>query len=301
MDGLSEEEKEWIRKETTNKWKQPLTLYNLSIMCAMCAVVQGMDESVVNGAQLYYPDRLGLTKMAQDNPNKATWIEGLVVGAPYLACAVIGCALTEPLNNLLGRRGVIFLSCFLAAAASIWEALTYSWVQLFLARLLLGLGIGPKSTTVPVFAAECTPAPIRGALVMMWQMWTAFGIMLGYVLCVAFIPSDTMPVNTAWRLMLGSTVVAPVLVCVQVYFVPESPRWYIKKGEISKAYQSLQRVRSTKLQAARDLYYMATMIAINDEINKGNNPLTDIFKVARNRRALYASQLIMFMQQFCGE
>lgn len=79
MDGLSEEEKEWIRKETTNKWKQPLTLYYLSIMCAMCAVVQGMDESVVNGAQLYYPDRLGLTKMAQDNPNQATWIEGLVL------------------------------------------------------------------------------------------------------------------------------------------------------------------------------------------------------------------------------
>lgn len=190
------------------------------------------------------------------------------------------------------------MSCFLAAAASIWEAFTYSWVQLFLARLLLGLGIGPKSTTVPVFAAECTPAPIRGALVMMWQMWTAFGIMLGYVLCVAFIPSDTMPVNTAWRLMLGSTVVAPVLVCVQVYFVPESPRWYIKKGKISKAYQSLQRVRSTKLQAARDLYYMATMIAINDEINKGHNPLTDIFKVARNRRALYASQLIMLCNNF---
>lgn len=38
-----------------------------------------------------------------------------------------------------------------------------------------GLGIGPKSSTVPVYSAECAPAPIRGALVMMWQMWTAFG------------------------------------------------------------------------------------------------------------------------------
>lgn len=52
--------------------------------------------------------------------------------------------------------------------------------------LILGLGIGPKSATIPIYAAECTPANIRGALVMMWQMWTAFGIMLGYVAGVAF-------------------------------------------------------------------------------------------------------------------
>jgi MFS family permease len=44
----------------------------------------------------------------------------------------------------MGRRGVIFWSCFIAGVASIWEAFTYSWPQLFAARLLLGLGIGPK-------------------------------------------------------------------------------------------------------------------------------------------------------------
>lgn len=51
---------------------------------------------------------------------------------------------------------------------------------------MLGLGIGPKSATIPIYAAECTPANIRGALVMMWQMWTAFGIMLGYIAGVVF-------------------------------------------------------------------------------------------------------------------
>lgn len=48
-----------------------------------------------------------------------------------------------------------------------------------LGRFMLGLAVGAKSTTTPVYAAECSPANIRGALVMMWQMWTAFGIMLG--------------------------------------------------------------------------------------------------------------------------
>ena len=30
----------------------------------------------------------------------------------------------------------------------------------------------------PIFAAECAPPAIRGALVMMWQMWTAFGCLI---------------------------------------------------------------------------------------------------------------------------
>ena len=100
-------------------------------------------------------------------------ITGLVVGAPYLACAVLGCWLTAPLNSLFGRRGTIFISCLIAALASVWEGVANSWVNLFVARFVLGLGIGSKSTTVPVYAAECSPPLIRGALVMMWQMWVS--------------------------------------------------------------------------------------------------------------------------------
>ena len=40
-------------------------------------------------------------------------------------------------------------------------------------RLLLGLGMGPKASTSPVFSAENVPANIRGGLVMCWQMWAS--------------------------------------------------------------------------------------------------------------------------------
>jgi MFS family permease len=46
----------------------------------------------------------------------------------------------------------------------------HSWWSLLLARFLLGFAVGAKSTTTPVYGAECAPATIRGALVMMWQM-----------------------------------------------------------------------------------------------------------------------------------
>ena len=60
-------------------------------------------------------------------------------------------------------------------------AVTQNWEQLLATRLLLGIGMGIKASTVPIFAAENSPASIRGALTMTWQMWTAFGIWLGTV------------------------------------------------------------------------------------------------------------------------
>ena len=132
---------------------------------------------------------------------------------------------------------------------------------------------------------------------MMWQMWTAFGIMLGYIVDAALIDVRDY---LNWRLMLGSTVIAPIIVCAQVYFCPESPRWYLKKNKPQKAYQSFLRLRPTKLQAARDLYYVHVNLEVENSIKRGRNLVAEMFRVPRNRRAALASWIVMFMQQFCG-
>ncbi|KAF3393476.1 Polyol transporter 5 [Talaromyces pinophilus] len=295
---LTDEEKNILLREHTHKWHQPWQLYWLVIMCSMAAAVQGMDETVNNGAQAIYLKNLGIS--SRFSGKQLDDITGLIVGAPYLCCAILGCWLTEPLNRYFARRGTIFISCFFAAVCSIWEGVANTWVNLFLARFFLGLGIGPKSSTVPIYAAECSPAPIRGALVMMWQMWTAFGIMLGNIMGVAFM---SLSDDLSWRLMLGSTVVLPIIVCVQVYMCPESPRWLIQHNQVEKAFRSFRKLRSHDIQAARDLYYAYVLVQIEREINKGKNFFTmfmELFTVGRNRRATIGSWIVMFMQQFCG-
>ncbi|EHK45869.1 hypothetical protein TRIATDRAFT_317997 [Trichoderma atroviride IMI 206040] len=300
---LTAEDKNMIEREQTHRWSHPFMLYWLCCMCSMAAAVQGMDETVNNGAQALYLADLDIAgpNVTRFSPSMQDNITGLVVGAPYLCCAILGCWLTEPLNKVLGRRGTIFISCFIAAVASIWEGVANSWVNLFIARFVLGLGIGPKSSTVPVYAAECSPAPIRGALVMQWQMWTAFGIMLGNIMGVAFGPSTGIKPSLGWRLMLGSTVVLPLIVCVQVYFCPESPRWYIQHNKVKKAFRSFQRLRHSNVQAARDTYYTYIGVELEREVNRGKNLFTqfaELFTVPRNRRATWATWILI--QQFCG-
>ncbi|GAA6016986.1 hypothetical protein JCM11491_006120 [Sporobolomyces phaffii] len=298
---LDDEDRKILRREVTHKWDHPKTLYWLVICCSMCAAVQGMDESVTNGANLFWPQDLGLDTSGP-NASRDQWLLGLVNGSPYLCCAVLGCWLTAPLNNWLGRRGTIFLTATLSALTCIWMACVNSWQHLFAARFVLGLGLGPKSATVPVYGAETAPPLIRGALVMQWQVWTAFGIMLGTVSSLAFygVPDSSGIVGLNWRIMLGSAAFPAFLVMAQVWLCPESPRWLIGRGRYADAYESLCRLRHTKLQAARDLFMINALLEEEANIATGRLAIVELFTVPRNRRAALASGIVMFMQQFCG-
>jgi sugar porter (SP) family MFS transporter len=165
--------------------------------------------------------------------------------------------------------------------------------------------MGLKEVTVPVFSAENSPANIRGGLVMSWQVWTAFGIFLGTTANLAV--KDVGRI--AWRLQLGSAFIPAVPLVLGIWFCPESPRWLMKKGRHRKAYQSLLRLRTTPLQAARDLYYIHAQLVYEEllieemGVAKTDNFFTrffEIFTIPRLRRATQASGIVMIAQQMCG-
>jgi len=253
-----------------------------------------MDQSAVNGAQTYYVQDLNI-----DN----AWIVGLVNGAPSLCAFTFGCWSSAPLNRFLGRRWTIWISCFFGVASGIGQACSQSTWQLFATRLLMGIAIGAKSATTSAYAAECAPPKIRGALGCQWQMWTAFGIMLGLLASVAFggIHSSSMD-GLNWRLMLGSTAFPPIIVCLGMFAVPESPRWLVGKGKFAEAYASLCKLRNTQVQACRDLYQMHLSIEEEKKLapKTWSKKVTQLFSVPRNRRAAQSAFFLMFMQQFCG-
>jgi MFS family permease len=174
---------------------------------------------------------------------------------------------------------------------------------MFIARFALGFGIGPKSATVPIYAAEAAPPAIRGALVMQWQVWTAFGIMVGFASDLAFYGVQDTPniQGLNWRLMMASAMLPAVIVCCFVFMCPESPRWYISKNRHSKAWAAIQQLRFNKVQAARDLFYIQYLVKAEEETeNIGQSKIREMVTVPRNRRAMQASEIVMFMQQFCG-
>lgn len=72
---------------------------------------------------------------------------------------------------------------------------------------------------------------------------------------------------------------------------------YMSKGRHAKAYESLCRLRFDKVQAARDQFYMYKGLEAEQSIQIGQSKVMELVTVPRNRRAMIASELVMFMQQ----
>ncbi|KAJ0383862.1 hypothetical protein COL922a_009594 [Colletotrichum nupharicola] len=139
---------------------------------------------------------------------------------------------------------------------------------------------------------------------MQWQLFTAVGIAgcYGADLALYYVPDRSGITGLNWRLMMGSAGVPAVIVCACCYLIPESPRWYISKDRHVDAYKSMCQLRFEKVQAARDLFYANALLEAEKEtqaIGKSNRIL-ELFTRIRNRNAMTASQIVMFMQQFCG-
>jgi hypothetical protein len=94
--GLTEPEKEAIRNEVLHKWRQPKSLYFTIILCSIGAAVQGWDQTGSNGANLSFPDALGIPisdNLADGSPNpnaaRNQWYQGLINAGPYIASAFL--------------------------------------------------------------------------------------------------------------------------------------------------------------------------------------------------------------------
>ncbi|RSL79992.1 hypothetical protein CEP51_006905 [Fusarium floridanum] len=314
LEELDEEEKEALRQEVTHKWRHPRSLYYTIFLNSIAAAIQGWDQTGSNGANLTFHEALGIPDAAGSSCGpvanegecaKNSWIIGFVNAMPYITICLFAGWISDPLNNWMGRRGVIFVAAIFSLLAPFGMAVSQTWGQLAACRMLLGIGMGLKEVTVPVFSAENSPAIIRGGLVMSWQIWTAFGIFLGT--CSNLAVGKTGDIS--WRLQFGSAFIPAVPLVIGTWFCPESPRWYLKKGKHFKAWQSLLRLRNTPVQAARDLYYIHCLLeqekALVHEsgLKVTSNVFTrfvELFTIPRIRRATWASGIVMIAQQMCG-
>ncbi|WRT68778.1 uncharacterized protein IL334_005758 [Kwoniella shivajii] len=297
---LTEEDLHWLRKSTASKWSQPKMLYFTVIVCAIGAATQGWDQTGSNGANLSFPTEFGIATPV-DQPGGAAdeWKVGFVNAAPYISSALLGAWLSDPLNHFLGRRGEVFVTSLILIITPIASGFTHSWQALAVVRLILGIGMGAKAATVPMYAAELSPANIRGALVMGWQLWTAFGIFLGFA--ANAVVKDVGAI--AWRLQLGSAFIPALPLALLIFFCPESPRWLMKKGRYPKAFAAMCRLRYTETLAARDMYYAYVQLMEENKIVQGKTYIsrfTELFTIPRVRRGTLAASTVMLAQQMCG-
>ena len=117
------------------------------------------------------------------------------------------------------------------------------------------------------------PRKVRGALVAGYQFCITIGIMLASIVVYATKDRDD---TGAYRIPIAIQFPWAIILGGGLLFLPDSPRYYVKKGNLEKATDSLSRVRGQPRESEYIQDELAEIVA-NEEYERALIPSTTWF------------------------
>jgi MFS family permease len=102
------------------------------------------------------------------------------ITALYDIGCVVGSIITYFVGERFGRRTMLMMGGSIMVIGTAILASSYTIPQLLAGRIITGVGNGMNSSTAPVYQSECSPAPIRGALLTLQGTVTILGVVIAY-------------------------------------------------------------------------------------------------------------------------
>jgi SP family galactose:H+ symporter-like MFS transporter len=202
-------------------------VYLIAFLAGIGGILYGYDIGVISGALLFIHKTIPMSDTQT----------GLIVGA-VLGGGLLGTLIAGPIADFFGRRIMILISSITFIAGVLCILFADSFAAILIARLLLGVGVGIVAVAVPLYITELVPADIRGKCVTFFQLLLTFGILLAYLVDLAFTPSEN------WRAMFAVVLIPASILIIATFWLPESPRWLVMKRRIAKAREVLLKTRS---------------------------------------------------------
>ncbi len=154
-----------------------------------------------------------------------------LIGSSALIGLFLGSLFFGWISDRVGRQKIFLISFVLITLASAMQFFVESAVQLFICRVLIGIGLGGDYSVGHAMLAEFSPRKHRGVLLGSFSVvWT-----FGYV-AATFVGTAMLPLgDDAWRWMLASAALPALLILIARIGTPESPRWLLQKGRVEEA------------------------------------------------------------------
>ena len=215
----------------------------LSVVAALGGFLFGYDTAVISGTIAQVTELFGLDALQQ----------GWYVGCALVG-SIVGVLFAGVLSDKFGRKLTMVISAVLFSTSAIGCALCADFNQLVIYRIIGGIGIGVVSIISPLYISEVSVAQYRGRLVSLYQLAVTVGFLGAYLVnyqLLAYAEAHTNPgtgwldlifVTEVWRGMLGMETLPAVLFFIIIFFIPESPRWLILKGQDVKATNILKKI-----------------------------------------------------------
>ncbi|MFI9582522.1 sugar porter family MFS transporter [Streptomyces sp. NPDC052236] len=209
----------------------------ITAAAAMGGFLFGYDSSVINGAVEAIRSRydIGSGTLAQ------------VIAVALIGCA-IGAATAGRIADRIGRIRCMRIAATLFTISAVGSALPFSLYDLAFWRIVGGFAIGMASVIGPAYIAEVSPPAYRGRLAAFQQGAIVIGIAVSQLVNFGILQiadgdqrGEILGIE-AWQWMLGVMVVPAVLYGLLSFAIPESPRYLISVGRITRAREVLRDV-----------------------------------------------------------
>ena len=226
----------------------------LSVVAALGGFLFGYDTAVISGTIAQ------VTQLFQLDALQQGWYVGCA-----LVGSIIGVLFAGILSDKLGRKLTMVISAILFSASALGCALCTDFTQLVVYRIIGGVGIGVVSIVSPLYISEVSVAQYRGRLVSLYQLAVTVGFLGAYLVnyqLLAWSESGALLgapllnkifITEVWRGMLGMETLPAILFFIIIFFIPESPRWLIVRGQERKAVNILERIYNSITEATSQL------------------------------------------------
>ncbi|KAJ5081796.1 hypothetical protein NUU61_010060 [Penicillium alfredii] len=203
----------------------------ITIACATDMTLFGYDQGLFSGVVisndfLFIHDLVGPTKTKTLSTVTAIYDIGCFFGS--IAAFTLG--------ERLGRIKSILYGTAIMAIGTILCASSFSLPQIFVGRVVLGIGNGINTVSAPLLQAETANSRWRGRLVMLEMLMNIGGFMvvnwINYGLSFA-------GGAISWRLPIALQFVFIFILFGTVPWLPESPRWLMSHDREVEAVQVL--------------------------------------------------------------
>ncbi len=166
----------------------------------------GYDQGVISGALLGIQKAFAVGAVALE-----------IVTSWVTLGAMFGSLAGGYVADHFGRKRALLVAAGLFILGALVEAFAPDVPVLVFGRLAAGFGVGVAAVAAPLYAAELAPAAQRGRFVSSYQLAITIGIFLAYLI------DEALAGSGGWRLMLGISAFAGVLLALAVLLAVESP------------------------------------------------------------------------------
>ncbi|KAK0351925.1 hypothetical protein LTR91_007040 [Friedmanniomyces endolithicus] len=285
----------------------PVT-FKTYLMCAFASfggMFFGYDSGYINGvtgSAVFIQLIEGPGAKALTGPHSSLIVSILSAGTFFGAIGAGDVA------DTIGRKWTVILGCCIYIIGVILQTATTGLGLLVAGRLIAGIGVGFESAIVILYMSEICPKKVRGALVAGYQFCITLGLLLAS--CVTY-GTSTLTTTSSYRIPIGLQFIFGVVLGVGLLFLPESPRFFVKRGRIEQARKALAHVRDQPQDSEYVEAELAEIIA-NEEYERSLIPAGgwingwmncfsgSLMKSNSNLRKTILGTSLQMMQQWTG-